>query len=146
MILDNEDILINEVKEVTNNPFELLKVLLYDVDDFRSKNEDIHKIIHYLDIPKLENHEIHCLVAYDEISLYGYDIYGYIKFRLARVCKINNKLNVNLLASHYLDNLEILRGTSRADYVKLKTYIEQLTKQYNFAKDPAGYIYYTLTL
>lgn len=75
MILDNEDILIGKTIENFNNPFELLKELLYDVDDFRSKNDDIHKIIHYLNIPELKNYELRCVISYTQIQIIAYDIY-----------------------------------------------------------------------
>lgn len=152
MILDDENILIGKTIEDFNNPFKLLKELLYGVDDFRSKNEDIHKIIHHLNIPELKNYELRCVISYTQIQIIAYDIYGYAKFRLIDIGRINNymlgkdlhMLDIDLLTESYIGNL--YQNLLNLDYIKLKKYILQLKKQYNFKKKPSDNIYYNLMI
>ena len=136
MILDNEDILINEVKEVTNKSFYILNEYLknvdkYDEDGFLSADKNIIKsILDTIELPDFEKYRCEWYINHFEINL---NIYrkedNLFIIELLHISLGKSGLHLVLISERHS---RMLRNFRCGDYRKILYFIHNLESLYNF--------------
>lgn len=146
MILDNEDILINEIKEVANKPFYVLNeylknINIHDENGFLSKDKNIIKsILDTIELPNFEKYRcewdirrfsIHLNVFKKEDNLFISFISELI--HISSLSRGGSSFSTGLHLRLVSDgNRKVTRHFMGGDYRKLLYFIHNLESLYNF--------------